>query len=252
MDRDKSATFASVFMAICADFVRRKAAKGEQDDKLCSSVLWLMIEPAGKLLRAGNSRVPLIALIASREVAQKGLDFRPPPKDIMFDHCLSGYVDAIQQLGSHAVDAKDSDFLFRCMEALSWLGCAGVKTNIFLVGRACMRSLAQLGRESRAAKLQCFWIRCPLEPAEHAWERIEWIASWVPNCEPEKRIPWLTALGDAFSVLSGVQCNVSEQKDGPLLIEKTSKPYRITMHGHGGTGTIDFSDPTVIKEFWMG
>jgi hypothetical protein len=99
--------------------------------------------------------------------------------------------NVIKTLGQEAIIIRNSDFLYRCLDALGWLGCSAVKNNSRDVGLACLQGLIQLGRESRAANLECFWSNCSLLPFDHAYERIDWMLTWVISITQDKRESWL-------------------------------------------------------------
>ncbi|GEM_PF-6097897 len=207
-------------------------------------------------LEDGQYEASLVPVAVGRQGAEKGLRLIRESDDIddrMFEHQLQGYVRHIQSMGHYAVERKDSDFLYRCFDALGWLGCSSVKVDCHDVGAACLGSIVQLGRESRAAAMDCFWDRCALLPIDHAKERIDWIATWVPKVKPEGRNWWLDSLAEAYSRILGKVTKVEmDQTDGTdgsrVSLTITKEPHTLSYASSGGVGEIDYSDPQQLKQ----
>jgi hypothetical protein len=255
---DASGAFANRLQGRLAEVVRNRAQREAQTSNAALTALYHMQVVSEHLLQQRIHRGPIQAVVIARQAAQKGLDRAGDAAEaLLFRHSLASYADTIKALGQEAVRQKNSDFLYRCLDALGWLGCAAVQKEHRPVTIACLEGLAQLGRESKAAGLKCFWHKCALNPEDHAWERLDWIASWVAAstgipADSDKDAFALRPLEEAYSRLRGKACRLSIRRDregGPhVVIEKTNEPHRITFQRNGFSRTIDYSDPNELQE----
>ena len=123
--------------------------------------------------------------MVAREAVQKGLDSPNTGQDFFFD-TLTAYVVAPKVLGLAAIDIGRTEFMYRCLDALGWLGCSALQSNNVTIGIECLQGLIQLGRKARAEKLACFWDSCGLSPYDHALE-------WGAAGHEEKNVPQRSA-----------------------------------------------------------
>lgn len=259
IENDRSGAFVRKALDVLSLYVINKAAIALQTSDQAFLALSLMTELGKHSLKLGQYQSALIPVIVARQVTQKGLDNPLPSAEddakadlTFFNHALSQLPNTIRRMGSYAVTQKDSNYVYRCLDAFGWLGCSAVKTNHILVGRTCLRSIAQLGRECRAHELECFWDRCALQPSDHAKERIDWMATWVHRLNENARDPWLRSIGEALSRLQGKNTSLSiSEKDGKPIINYhvSSEPHTLTYMSDGISRTIDYSNSQELKDF---
>jgi hypothetical protein len=249
IDKDARAEFAARFVTTCAEFIERRTSERRQARDLSLGVLQLATDLGGELVERGSTEVVIGVLIASRQAAERGI---VEVDDASAEFTLIAYPGAMEALGEKAIGAGNAEFLYRCLDAICWTGCAAVRCDGSDVGRMCMQVLVQLGRRARAANLECFWTRCALTPADHVDERLSWIATWVPTAQPNQRERWLESLSTAYSRLHGVRYNVTldESRERPRVwTERTEQPHRETVNDNGRMGKVDYSDFAVLKKF---
>ncbi len=160
-DKAAPTEFAARFVTTCAEFVERRTTERRQAEELSLRVLHLAANIGGELVLRASTEVVIGFLIASRHAAERGI---VEVNDDLAEFALAAYPSAIQHLGEEAIKAHDPEFLYHCLDALCWTGCAAVRRDGSEVGRTSMQTLVQLGREARAANLECFWTRCTLTP----------------------------------------------------------------------------------------
>jgi len=257
---EKSGTFARKFQDLLARYVITKADASNQCTDETYFALGLMTSIALRALEDGARDLVLAPLVVARQIIQKGVDqpltSNKPIQDapievLMFKHELPQLGNTIKTLGHAAVEEMDTDILYRCFDAFGWLGCSAMKQDNHEVGKACLRGLSQLARESRAAKLECFYSRCALEPWQHAEERIGWILTWLPKLPTEAHKKWMRSIEEAYSRLHGFEVTVKiEQRDGkPFFGIGVSKtPYTSGYSGWQGNRTVDYSDINFLKD----
>jgi hypothetical protein len=209
---------------------------------------------------SGSRRELNVQIIVARQIAQKGVDDPPPiiagqeptGEEALFNHGLVSITSVIKAVGSYAITQSDSELLYRCFEAFGWLGCSAVKLDNELVGTACLRSLSQLGREVRAKGLECFGGHCPLRPADHVREHIEYITSWIASLPEERQNTWAGVVEVAHSRLSGKQTKLvfSTTADGRKNInwEATGENHVEGFSMQSADRDIDYSDFTFLKD----
>lgn len=59
---------------------------------------------------------------------------------------IAGYAHLILSLGKEAIYAKNTHYVYRCMETLSYLGCNSAKIQSYQSVVSCFEALVQLGR----------------------------------------------------------------------------------------------------------
>lgn len=172
----------------------------------------------------------------------------------------------IKRIGNYAISGGDVEMLYRCLEALAWLGC-GFASNCVKPDhreeeplKACIASLVQLGREARHKKLQCFWDGCILPPHIHAEEKMGWILKLlvqIPAPNGGNGFYLQGTIAGAYSRLRGFECSIEpDPKLNPAFWIKDNKddngnnvPTKLCMMGaEGYNWTIDYSDEAELKE----
>jgi hypothetical protein len=200
--------------------------------------------------------------VAAAEARKNQADFLAP-------FSVAAPIDVIKRIGSYAVTAGDVDALYRCLEALEWLGC-GIAARCGKPDhreeeplKACISSLVQLGREARHKKLQCFWERCILPPHIHAEEKMGSILNLleqIPARNDDEQFFLEGTITEAYSRIRGFMCRIEPDKSfNPKFWiidekDKSGKPVPCTTSMMGGKGynwTIDYSDVAELKEYTL-
>ena len=259
VENDKSGAFLSKALDILSLYMVSLASASHQTSDKAFFALSLMETLGKKCLESGQYESAIIPVVIARQLVQKGM-LSPPDfgsgenaqtHSFVFKHGLSLIPDVIKDMGRVGVTVKDSNYVYRCLDALGWLGCSAIKANRIDVVRTCLRGIAQLGRESRAAELQCFWDRCALQPADHARERIEWIISWLDKVKDVEREACIRSLEEALSRLQGTKTDLAiVESDGKLkiTINDSDKPYVVRYSRERVTRQVDYSDPKELKD----
>jgi hypothetical protein len=185
--------FAERFLAKTGVFLLDRGVPNYAATDYALRVLGGMALVSEDLLKAGNDASALVPVIVARQLATEGMGSEKETagmQDVLVNHGLAACATIIKNLGEAAIGLGDTQFLYRCLDALGWLGCAAAREKQHAVGSACANGLVQLGRLARAKQLPCFWNRCALSPADHACERIEWIASWTCRLDEVGRGRW--------------------------------------------------------------
>ncbi|OAM90383.1 hypothetical protein OH491_01705 [Termitidicoccus mucosus] len=242
------------------EYAVAKVANREQTSKEVFWALALMKTLGTHCYESGASVEIRSTLIVARQLVQKGMDDPPKSeKEGEFDakladffHTLPQLTNVIKRVGSYAIKKDDSELLYRCFDAFGWLGCAAVKSDFKMVGIACLRAIAQLGREARAKKMECFDPHCPLRPEQHAEERIEWIASWLSKKSLEEAKAWVGLIEGAISRLNGkeVEIKLTQNEKGEVQLNAalTGKNHVEEYAMQGGSRTVDYADFTFLKD----
>ncbi len=235
-------------------FFKKSSEKYLQTHELVRNLLGAQFKFSMKIVENGNISGAMIFTSTCRYLVQKGIINPPPKKDNEHGFFmtqlpfLSGY---IKELGSKAVEINDSDFLYRCLEELGYLGCTGVKNNDFTTGKLALQYIVQLGRESRAKEMKCFWTHCALEPWEHAHERIWWLLSWVATLDKSTHRSWLDIFEIGYSRILGFKVELtSGEKDGKVGfgIKETKEKHIEGFSKDGYHKSVDYSDFKELKE----
>lgn len=237
-------------------FFKKSSEKNLQTHDLVTKLLSAQFDFSMKIVENGNYSGAMIFTSTCRYIIQKGI-ITPPSKDREGNEYgffmtqlpfLSGY---IKELGSKAIELNNSDFLYRCLEDLGYLGCTGVKNNDFATGKLALQYIVQLGRESRAKEMKCFWTHCALEPWEHAHERIWWLLSWVASLDKSTHRSWLDIFEIGYSRILGYKVELtSGEKDGKIGfgIKETKEKHTEGFSKDSYYKTVDYSDFKEVKE----
>jgi hypothetical protein len=188
----------------------------------------------------------------SRE-AQGSEDF------VLEQHNISFYARLIKLLGQEAVKAQNTHYLYRCMETLSFLGCNAARLKSQQTTKTCLQSLAQLGRESRHAKLGCFWHYCIIPLHEHSEEFMGHILTWLVLDKGKDGSFFLQVPAErAYSRIRGKECKIVPKRDlnPKFWIEEVvdeagnTHPHVESLSGmYGYGGRVDYSDFNDLTEF---
>jgi len=223
-----------------------------------------MVESGKRWLAKGETGTSKTPLIVIRLVCQKGVDEwgKLPNKEdladtidaLFFPHNIATMARFIQNLGSAAIESKETDFLYRVFEAFGWLGCSALKAGNHEVTCVCVRGLAQLGREARVKKLECHWDQCAVKPEDHARERIEWIATWISKVEKDQQEPWIGIVSQGFSRLAGkiVEVKMPETNGDTIMrLNITEEDHVEGFSSNAGGRDLDYSDFSMLKDFGL-
>jgi hypothetical protein len=261
LQRDKATVaLARVAIDTLASFAVSQTKGRKQTERLTFSALQLMESLSRHCYESGSVSEIRVPLIVARQLVQKGMDDpalaeegKEQSVDVSeFHFNLPQLTNVIKRLGSYAVEKSDSELLYRCFDAFGWLGCSAVKQDYLHVATVCLRGLSQLGREARAKDLECFWDRCPVRPVDHAWERIDWICSWVSKVTGDRRQYWVGVLESAYSRVYGFETSLHFEKDtdGKVSISKdVSKKKHIEGYiMQAAARDVDYSDFAFLKD----
>jgi len=255
-----AASLMRVAIDVFAEEAVAKTKKREQTQDIVFSILHLMSSLGKSCYTIGSKSDIRIPLIVSRQLVQKGVDDpllieneknKHSTKGLEFQHALPQLSDVIKEIGSFAVKNNDSNLLYRCFNAFSWLGCAAIKSENFLVTTACLRGLSQLGRLARAKNLECFWDKCAVKPEDHAAEHIEWISTWTARMLEDKRNRWVELIEVAYSRLYGKKTSISiESREEQPFIQRniSDEHYTESYYLQAGSRNVDYSDFTFLKD----
>jgi len=233
-----------------------------------------VVDPLGLLYRTslhwmekGETGPPRKSLVLFRQLWQHGLDRAAADKGedaegnddgiecFFFWHNLNHMVRLIEGLGSKAIELNDPGFLHLVHEGLGFQGCSAVKQNALPIGEECIRALAQLGREARAANLECHWEKCAALPHDHAIERINWMWSWIAKVEDDGLADrWVDMCLAGISRIEGKEIKVTDRGPGEeprWELTYTDEPYTEGFSGHDGSRVLDYSDPEMLKSFTL-
>jgi hypothetical protein len=250
---DKTGLFSYRFLTICDSYIRYKSSKILQTQKIVYETVSIAVDLTKRILSKSEWQRPLTLISCCRNICQKGMHDkkRETGSDGLFFARLEYLPSSIKLIGQEAIKQKDSDYLFRCLEELGYIGVSAIKNNLYQLVRSCVQFLVQLGRESRAGKIQCFWQSCALEPWQHAEERIWWIFSWL-RCIPEDNREMYVGLFErAYSRLNGKEINFSiEIENDQLIVSQSSSglPHQEQIISNRYVSLIDYSNPENIKE----
>lgn len=246
VEQDTRTVLVDRFMEAIARTVREQAVKGSPAEEAVVDLFYVAVAACRHQLERRTSGSGTIGvLIAARQASEIGareLD------DAMDEYALAGYASGVQVIGTAAIIAGDSETLYRCLEALSWIGCSAVRHGAGESGRRAAGALVQLGREARHADLECHWDRCALTPYQHAEERLRWIATWVPQADHPRT--WLSPLGTAFARLHGRERKLELDEENPtdLRLIESDEPYTESYLASEGERTLHYSDESMLKQ----
>ena len=249
----KSLPLQSLLVYKTGDFLKRKALSNLQTSTPFKDVAASLVNYV-KMQLTQNRDAAIYVTSLFRQLAQKGTynlsDEEADPS--MFKFHLIAYPNYIKILGQHAVKEKNSDYLFRCLEELGFLGCTAVKNNHYQVIIECLQGIVQLGREARAGHIKCFSRHCALEAADHADERLHWMLSWLPHLPEKDRNLLAKSFSTAFSRIHGTKQEISFQlADGnsEIVYHNTKEPHIEEFTQERYYRKVDYSDLSETKEF---
>ena len=253
LEADKTDRYSRSLGDILGSFLRVEAAHARQTDEFSRIVLSVLAFLAIETLKRGWKTSALRTLVIARECANKGLDSPSKDESRMFFFELVRFPLVAQSLADCAMDKRDTEFLYRCMEMLGYIGCAAVKANQHDLGAQCAQSLVQIARKCRFLKLECFWTMCGMLPWQHARERIDWMLSWVPRVPEDQRKWWMESLSEAYSRMSGstIAITLTWEDNKPTFSRRDTKtPHRIT-YSDTDTVTYDYSDESMLRDLQL-
>ena len=171
--------------------------------------------------------------------------------DILYANRILSMISGIKMIGESAITIKNSDVVYRALEDLGYLGCTAVKKNELTAVTKCLQSIVQLGRESNANKLKCFWTHCALETVDHAEQRIYWMMTWISKTPAKDHEQYLRSFMTAYSRLSGKKTILShnlEEGKSIFTIKKTEEDHIESISDGRYYRTVDYSNPNEVKE----
>src|SRR6185437_14548390 len=178
LDTDKIDRFARGFAEALVFHLRNEAAQFRQTDEFARIVTSTLSLLAVETYKRGWRTTPMRTLMVVRECVTMGMKrSSEDDKSMSFFYELIRFPHVVDTLAATALEKSYTEFLYRCLDTLGWMGCAAVKADRKDVGLACAQSLIQVARKSRFKKLECFWSRCGMLPWQHARKRIEWMLS---------------------------------------------------------------------------
>jgi hypothetical protein len=192
----QTSAFADQFVNECLRRVRTAIVQNRQGEHSVTDIWHQAVDVAAALVSRESRHSPIAVLMIGRLASEQGLVTVRNPHEA---YNLSCYPADMEGLGRRAIDVRDTDLLYRCLEAIAWIGCAAARHDDRVMGATCLQALAQLGREVRVAGLECFWQKCLLTPFDHVDERIFWIVSWLPQVPEESRSGWCGLAAGALS-----------------------------------------------------
>jgi hypothetical protein len=247
---EQTSAFANQFVDECLRRVRTAIIEKRQGEPSVLDVWGHAVDVAAALVSRQSHHTPITVLMIGRLATEQGLATVENPHE---RDALGSFPADMEGLGRRAIEMKDTDFLYRCLETIAWIGCAAARRNDRAIGAVCLQALAQLGREVRVAGLECFWQKCLLTPFDHVDERIFWIVSWLPQVPEDSRVRWCTLTAEALSRLHGYTCRVTieVESDGTLQPRATTdreEPHTESINDNGRLRMIDYSDEKMLKE----
>jgi hypothetical protein len=253
LETDKTERFTKGLGAILAKRLREEAAVARLNSEFARGLMKCLAYLGEETYKRGWNTTAMRTLIVARECAEKGISTPPKEEDILFDHGLTLYSSVMYQLAEAAVDKKDAEFLYRCMETLGFLGCSAVRAHKRELGTACLQALIQISRKSRYLKLECFWTRCGMLPWQHARERVQWMLTWVARLPIEQQRSWLETFSEAYSRIEGRTRSITlTTKDGKpfFQIKQSDEPHTVTYMDEA-TVTYDYSDESMLRDLQL-
>lgn len=252
-EQTNNKNFQNRFLEKVGVYLKEKALKYQQTDEIYINMANSLNNFAIKILETGNRNGSLFVVSLYRQLAQKGI-YDPPTKqnNRFFELHLPIYPALIKIIGQKAIELKNSDLLYRCLEELGFLGCSAIKNNHYEVGIECLQSLVQLGREARANNIKCFWRHCMLETIDHADERIWWMLTWVSKLDEKSQKSWIESFETTYSRLRGFKREIKIiEKDEKKVFQfnDLNEPYKESFSQDNYHRTVDYSDFKEIKEF---
>lgn len=244
VERDRTGASAGIFFDVCRQFAHNHAHDATDGSSRAREMLQLMANVARSALTKGNRAPALATIILARQILHSSFADANEKLETIAANYLASITYVISSIGKAAIEAEDTELLYRCLDAYGWTGCAAVKAEEFAIAQACSRQLVYLGRLARARELECFWPRCALAPHDHAWQRLEWMLSHA-----QKRLPYMELLAEAFSALGGSETDITWEDRRPTITIK-KEPFVINVSNGTRSAKIDFSNPKMTREYW--
>jgi hypothetical protein len=254
---DRRLVLSDRFVEALARHVRRWGREGHAHEWPAPDLFWVGVGVCERRLADHSAGEDVIGiLLVARQVTERTLRAERASDDaqrdsVMVEHVIASYARGAIALGEAAIEHDDADILFRCLETLGWIGSAAVRYGGGAPGRVAAGGLVQLGRLARYAQLECHWDRCPLTPYQHAYERLEWLATWVPQSpSPDD---WLSSLSTAYSRLTGYERTLvldgtDDSGRDRIQLREGEAPHTESLFRDGHTRTLDYSDESMLKE----
>jgi hypothetical protein len=260
-DVDSTGNLSTRFLETCADYLANKTKEHLPLASACTFVVNTMVA-SGQRWLARKKPVPAKPpLVLLSQLCRKGMErcvaiennqSEGHEESLFWPHTLGSLVARLKPLGSTAVEAGESDYLYRIFDALVWLGCSAAKSNNWIVAKECVQALAQLGREARAQGLECHWEHCAVQPADHAGKRIAWIATWIPKLGEDVKSRWLELCSQGLSRLNGQISKITlvEKDDrSRIQIDVSDSPHKERFLSDAGSRELDYSNFRMLKDF---
>lgn len=245
----KNSVVHNLFIVRVSEYLKSKALGQEQVRSPFLEMSRFLAQFAKEILSNNNRDGVILITSLFRQLAQKGI--YDNSEKFLFKQHLAIFPTHIKEIGNKAVQANDSDILYRCLEDLGFLGCSAIKHNHYDVGIECLQALVQLGREARVSNLKCFWTHCSLEPVDHAEQRIWWLLSWVHRLPEKEQERWIQSFETAYSRLRGFSTTIKIDKTGENAVVKfidTKKPHIESFSEERFYREINYSDFSELKE----
>lgn len=243
--------FQNILIGSFSIYIKKKAVDNNHTDNVSRKFISIISSKINALLEQDNYDDALIIISLLRQLGQKGL-YDVNQNDFFFNHNINLYPTLIKNAGQKAIQLKNSDFIFRCLEEIGYLGCSAIKLDNHIVGVKCLEFLVQLGRESRANKLKCFWENCALDPIDHADERIWWMLTWMLKVNEANRKYWIGSFETAYSRMLGMVRKIEMTEiEGKAVFsfKESDRPHIEQFIKDSYNKTIDYSDFNELKEF---
>ena len=248
--------FQNKLIEVVTIFLKKISEEKYQTHELIRKLMNAQFDFSIKILENGNYEGARVFSSTCRYMIQRGIlnspgKESPSFEDSMFKAQLPYLANFIKELGSKAIKLDNADFLYRTLEDLGYLGCTGVKNNFKETGELALQYIVQLGRESRARNMKCFWTHCALEPWEHAHERIWWLLSWVGRLDKKYHQGWLDIFEIGYSRILGkkVELSMEEIKGNyKFEIKESDEKYTEGFSKDSYYKTVDYSDFSELKE----
>lgn len=253
LEIDKTDRYSKGVANILSAHLRTEACASRQNTEFARGLMKSLAFLAVETYKRGWRATAMRTLIVARECAAGGISRPPANEDLQFDYALISYPLVMQQLAEAALEQKDSEFLFRCMETLGFLGCSAVKADKRDLGKQCAQSLVQISRRSRHLKMECFWARCGMLPWQHARERIQWMLSWVAHLPVNSQQTWLETFSEAYSRIDGrtVKITLVLENEKPVFrVARSEQPHKMT-YMDSDTVTYDYSDESMLRDLQL-
>jgi hypothetical protein len=175
--------------------------------------------------------------------------------ELMSDLSLAAIIALVKEAGIKAIAVRNTDFLYRCLDVLSYTGCSAIEKNLYFLTKECARGLCYLGRVAKHSGIECYWDKCALTPYEHALEKLEPIVRCARKIPAAARTRWIEMLQEVEARLYGYDVTIEIEEDektrATIRIDRQS-PHRAHFILEGGSRTLDFSDFSMLKDVdWL-